>query len=76
MANLAIVCREIGDILVHFSTDYVFDGNKAGFYEEEDIPNPLNRYGLSKYLGEQLINQVLDGSYLIFRTSWVYGKGE
>ena len=59
-------------LLVHYSTDYVFDGSKHGPWLETDQPNPLNVYGASKLAGEEAIRQV-DGKYLIFRTSWVYG---
>jgi dTDP-4-dehydrorhamnose reductase len=59
-------------LLVHYSTDYVFDGSKAGAWVETDKPNPLNAYGASKLAGEKAIQQV-GGKYLIFRTSWVYG---
>ncbi|AEH22462.1 dTDP-4-dehydrorhamnose reductase [Thermodesulfobacterium geofontis OPF15] len=72
--NLAISAREIKAKLVHYSTDYVFDGTKTGFYTEEDQPNPLNEYGKSKLFGEFFIQEVLE-NYLIFRVSWVYGKG-
>jgi len=72
--NLAISAREIKTKLVHYSTDYVFDGTKIGFYTEEDQPNPLNEYGKSKLFGEFFIQEVLE-NYLIFRVSWVYGKG-
>jgi len=72
--NLAISAREIKAKLVHYSTDYVFDGTKIGFYTEEDQPNPLNEYGKSKLFGEFFIQEVLE-NYLIFRVSWVYGKG-
>ena len=58
-------------LLVHYSTDYVFDGKKAGAYVESDTANPLSRYGLSKYQGEEAIRAV-GGRHLIFRTSWVY----
>jgi dTDP-4-dehydrorhamnose reductase len=73
-ANLAFVCGKIKAILVHYSTDYVFDGTKVGFYTEEDQTNPLNEYGKSKLFGELFIQKSLE-NYLIFRTSWVYGKG-
>jgi dTDP-4-dehydrorhamnose reductase len=58
-------------LLVHYSTDYVFDGEKAGAYVETDEANPLSRYGLSKYQGEEAIRAAGD-RHLIFRTSWVY----
>ena len=57
--------------LIHYSTDYVFDGMKAGPYNEDDAPNPLGVYGKSKLAGEQAIRDV-QGKYLILRTSWVY----
>jgi dTDP-4-dehydrorhamnose reductase len=57
--------------LIHYSTDYVFDGMKAGPYTEDDAPNPLGVYGKSKLAGEQAIRDV-QGKYLILRTSWVY----
>jgi dTDP-4-dehydrorhamnose reductase len=57
--------------LVHYSSDYVFDGRKTGAYSEEDRPNPINVYGSSKLAGERLISERLP-RYLIFRTSWVY----
>lgn len=69
---LAEEAKRIGALLVHYSTDYVFDGTKDTPYTEEDIPNPLNVYGRTKLAGEQAI-QAIDSNYLIFRTSWVYG---
>jgi dTDP-4-dehydrorhamnose reductase len=58
-------------LLIHYSTDYVFDGTKASAYVEEDVPNPINAYGRSKLAGEVAIqNSACD--FLIFRTSWVY----
>jgi dTDP-4-dehydrorhamnose reductase len=59
-------------LLVHYSTDYVFDGSKQGEWTEQDTPAPLNAYGASKLAGEDAIRQV-GGRILIFRTSWVYG---
>jgi dTDP-4-dehydrorhamnose reductase len=58
-------------LLVHYSTDYVFDGAKDGPWSEEDAPDPLNTYGASKLAGEKAIHEA-GGKYLIFRTSWVY----
>ncbi len=58
-------------ILIHYSTDYVFDGKKDNPYIETDAPNPLNIYGSSKFAGEQAI-QGIGGDYLILRTAWVY----
>jgi dTDP-4-dehydrorhamnose reductase len=57
--------------LLHYSTDYVFDGSLERPYTEQDAPNPLNTYGASKLAGETSIQQV-GGAYLILRTSWVY----
>jgi dTDP-4-dehydrorhamnose reductase len=58
-------------VLIHFSTDYVFDGKKGSAYIESDSPNPLNMYGKSKLEGETFVQET-DGAHLIFRTSWVY----
>ena len=69
---LAEEALRAGALLVHYSTDYVFDGTKTSPWEETDFPNPLNVYGASKLAGEEAIRQV-GGRYLIFRTSWVYG---
>jgi dTDP-4-dehydrorhamnose reductase len=69
---LAEEAKRMGALLVHYSTDYVFDGTKSGAWVETDAPNPLSVYGASKLAGEQAITAV-GGRYLIFRTSWVYG---
>ena len=71
VAVLAEETRRAGAMLVHFSTDYVFDGSKGTPYVEEDVPNPLNEYGRSKLAGEQAIRET-GGPHLILRTSWVY----
>jgi dTDP-4-dehydrorhamnose reductase len=69
---LAEEAAKNGALLVHYSTDYVFDGTKEGAWTEEDAPAPLNEYGRTKLAGETAIREV-GGRYLIFRTSWVYG---
>ncbi len=69
---LAEEAKGLGATVVHYSTDYVFDGEKETPYTEEDVPNPLSVYGRSKFAGEQAI-QADDTPHLIFRTSWVYG---
>lgn len=72
-AVMAETLRETGGTLVHYSTDYVFDGAKRGPYFENDRTNPLNAYGRSKLEGEQAI-RASGVPHLILRTSWVYGK--
>ena len=71
--NLAEVCNENRATLVHFSTDYVFDGKAEKPYIENDKTNPINVYGASKLKGEQLIAEVLK-EHFIFRTSWLYSE--
>ena len=73
--NLAIECRKNGALLVHFSSDYVFDGMKEDFYTEDDMPNPLNTYGESKLSGEIFLKEETD-AFLLFRVSWVFGEGQ
>lgn len=70
-AVLAEEARRSGALLLHFSTDYVFDGAKAGAYSEDDPPNPINAYGRSKLAGEEAIRAVAPDC-LILRVSWVY----
>ena len=69
---LAKFCRETGRVLVHYSTDYVFNGRKEGPYVEDDAPEPLNVYGRTKLQGEKLLLAQTPFFYLI-RSSWVYG---
>ncbi len=68
---MAEEARQLNALLVHYSTDYVFDGTKSTPYTEQDAPNPANEYGRSKLAGEQSICAAAS-RFLIFRTSWVY----
>ncbi|MGI8548492.1 MAG: dTDP-4-dehydrorhamnose reductase, partial [Gemmatimonadaceae bacterium] len=70
--TLAEEAQRLGAAMVHYSTDYVFDGTKRTPYTEDDAPCPANVYGASKLVGEQAVARV-GGGYLIFRTSWIYG---
>jgi dTDP-4-dehydrorhamnose reductase len=71
--NLASVTKELGQVLMHFSTDYVFDGAKQAPYIEEDAPIPLNVYGNSKLAGECFVRS-LNPKHFVLRTSAIYGK--
>lgn len=73
--NLALACKKNNALLVHYSSDYIFDGTKEDFYTEEDEPNPINKYGKSKLSGERLLKQETD-NFLLFRLSWVFGEGK
>jgi dTDP-4-dehydrorhamnose reductase len=72
--TLAMACKNSRILLVHYSTDYVFDGRKEDFYTEDDEPNPINKYGESKLQGEKFLREE-GGDYLLFRVSWVFGEG-
>lgn len=75
VGRLAELCRRFRAFLVHYSSDYVFDGKKEGLYTEEDAPNPLNVYGKSKLAGEEAVKAATK-DFLVFRLSWVIGKGK
>lgn len=71
--NIAEICKKINAKMLYISTDYIFDGTKDGFYEVDDMPNPINVYGKTKLLGEQAVQKILD-KYFIVRISWVFGE--
>ncbi len=71
--NLATAAVGAGALLVHYSTDYIFDGSKTGAYLEDDPPNPRSAYGRSKLRGEELIRSQGE-NHLIIRTAWLFGK--
>jgi dTDP-4-dehydrorhamnose reductase len=71
--NLALVAQELGSVLVHLSTDYVFDGSKGRPYEESDPAAPLNVYGKTKLAGEGLVRSTIPKHFVV-RTSALYGK--
>lgn len=68
---MAEEAQQLGATLIHISTQHVFDGRKNTPYTEEDIPNPINAYGQSKFLGEQGVQQKCE-RHIILRTAWVY----
>jgi dTDP-4-dehydrorhamnose reductase len=70
---IAEQAKKIGAAVIHYSTDYVFDGTKGSPYLEDDLPNPLNVYGKTKLAGEEAIKSI-GIPYYIFRTSWVYSN--
>lgn len=71
--NLAEICKEYEVVLLHISTDFVFDGNQTKPYTEMDTPNPTSVYGQSKLDGEKAIQEILKQHFII-RTSWVYSQ--
>lgn len=74
--NLALAAAETGAFLLHFGSDYIYDGSKlSGPYDEGDAPNPLNKYGASKLEGELLTGKT-GARRLILRVSWLFGNGE
>jgi|YelNatPaOPRAMG01_1025707.scaffolds.fasta_scaffold05647_5 dTDP-4-dehydrorhamnose reductase len=70
---LAKAAQSINAGIIHISTDYIFDGEKDGPYTEEDRPNPISMYGLSKLIGEQELLKYTS-NYIILRTQWLYGE--
>jgi len=70
-ANLASVAAETGALLIHISTDYIFNGEKSVPYSEDDAPDPLGAYGVTKLAGERSIKES-GCRYMIFRTAWLY----
>ena len=72
-ANLAAICKKYGAILIHVSTDFVFEGNNPHLLTENDVAKPVNIYGLTKLEGEQAITDTID-KYYILRTSWLYSE--
>lgn len=73
VGEIAKNCRRFNSVLIHFSTDYVFNGENSNGYKEDDIPSPVNAYGESKLKGERLIAENMN-SYYIVRTSWLFGE--
>ncbi len=70
--NLALICKKYNCVLVHYSTDYVFDGKKSSPYKTKDTPRPLNKYGRSKLMGEKYVQKFCQNYYLI-RLSSLFG---
>ncbi|MCP5462418.1 MAG: dTDP-4-dehydrorhamnose reductase [bacterium] len=72
--NLVRQCKNIGAFFIHYSTDFIFNGEKKGAYDEDNSPFPINQYGLTKLEGERSIKNLMnDNEYLIIRTSWLFG---
>lgn len=73
--NLSIAASKIGAVLIHVSTDYVFDGTATSPYNEFSEPAPLGAYGKTKFAGEKFVKQFAD-KFFIVRTAWLYGDGK
>jgi len=72
--KLALIAQTNNTVLIHISTDYVFDGNKSESYVETDTTNPVNTYGQTKLKGELSIQQIMPTNAIIIRTGWVYSE--
>jgi dTDP-4-dehydrorhamnose reductase len=72
--NLALAAHQAGAIIVHFSSDYIFNGLSGRPYTVADPPSPINRYGESKLLGESYLRDIA-GRFILIRSSWVFGMG-
>jgi dTDP-4-dehydrorhamnose reductase len=71
--NLAIICSELGATLMHFSTDYVFGGERGTPYQETDLTDPISAYGISKAAGELFLRYLLPENHILIRSSGLYG---
>lgn len=71
--NVALGAKEAKALIFYISSDFVFDGEKTNPYKEDDTPNPINVYGMSKLKGESFIKETLD-RYFMVRTSWLFGR--
>lgn len=71
--NVVMACEAINCPMIYMSTDYVFNGKKKEPYNEWDIPDSINKYGLSKLIGERFVTSLTNRFYIV-RTSWLYGK--
>ena len=71
--NIVLGAKEANALIFYVSSDFVFDGEKTSPYQEDDTPNPINVYGMSKFKGETFIRKALD-RYFIVRTSWLFGR--
>ncbi len=74
VSSISVICRDLGVPLIHYSTDYVFDGNKGYPYVEEDKTIPVCRYGITKLCGEEFLRYTWE-KHICLRVSWVFGKG-
>jgi dTDP-4-dehydrorhamnose reductase len=74
--NVAEACRAANVLVVHISTDFIFDGASANPYKENDNPNPINVYGATKLAGERHLRMEAGSKYLIVRTAWTFGPGK